>query len=93
MAKSRKESTQAPTNEPRRYLAVIEQRGNELLKLYDTLKQDDEDYEGLRRRWGKGLGDRRRGTSKTFPLTSGLKCSPQACTGPWSLDQPADQAA
>jgi len=28
------------------YMAVIEQRANELLKLYDALRQDDEDYDG-----------------------------------------------
>eukprot|EP00913_Durusdinium_trenchii_P002525 g2334.t1 len=30
------------------YLAIIEQRTNELLKMYDSLKQEDEDYESTR---------------------------------------------
>jgi chromosome segregation ATPase len=36
------------------YLALIEGRSNELLKLYDALKQDDEDYEGIVRPAAKG---------------------------------------
>lgn len=30
------------------YLAIIEQRTNELLKMYDSLKQEDDDYENTR---------------------------------------------
>merc|ERR1712039_346429 len=36
------------------YLALIEARTNELLKLYDALKQDDEDYEGATQKAPKG---------------------------------------
>lgn len=36
------------------YLALIEGRSNELLKLYDALKQDDDDYDGIARPAAKG---------------------------------------
>jgi coiled-coil domain-containing protein 63/114 len=36
------------------YLAIIEQRTNELLKMYDSLKQDDDDLENTRAPRGAG---------------------------------------
>merc|ERR1712061_194422 len=46
--------TQISESNMMQYLALIEARTNELLKLYDALKQDDEDYEGATRPAPKG---------------------------------------